>query len=498
MELTVTSGNPREQRTQCLVAGVFQGGGLTPAAEALDAAGDGRLGKIIASGDIDGSAGSWLLLHGIEGVAAERILLVGLGKPEKFDRSAYIAACGQAIAQLDRTAATECVVYLPEVEVEGCSLADNIRLAGIAAGDRHYRFDRLKSEAEPPEHPVDRLTLAITEPRDTGALEAAARQAGAIVEGMDLARDLGNLPGNICTPAYLAEQARELAERFDAVSVEVLDEAAMEKEGMGALLAVSQGSAQPGHLIALEYRGAGDDERPVALVGKGVTFDSGGISIKPGAGMDEMKYDMGGAAGVLGTLAACAAMALPVNLVVLVPTVENMPSDRALKPGDIVTSLSGQTIEVLNTDAEGRLILCDALTYAGRFDPEVVIDTATLTGACLIALGRKACGVMGNDQELVDALIDAGEHGGDRGWQLPLWDEYQQQLDSNFADMANIGGREAGTITAGCFLARFCQDYDWAHIDIAGTAWVTGKEKGATGKPVPMLTHYLLKRAGLR
>jgi leucyl aminopeptidase len=319
-----------------------------------------------------------------------------------------------------------------------------------------------------------------------------------MAQGMALAKDLANLPGNICTPSYLADEARRLGRKSSKLKVTVLEEKQMEKLGMGALLSVSRGSRQPAKLIVLEYKGGKADARPVALVGKGLTFDAGGISIKPAEKMDEMKYDMCGGASVLGTLAACVALDLPLNVVGIIPSSENLPDGDANKPGDIVTSMSGQTIEILNTDAEGRLILCDALTYTERFKPAAVVDIATLTGACIIALGDQASGLLANDDKLADELLAAGQSSGDRAWRLPLWDEYQSQLDSNFADMANVGGRPAGTITAACFLARYTKQFKWAHLDIAGTAWKSGgKDKGATGRPVPLLTQFLLKRARL-
>jgi leucyl aminopeptidase len=326
--------------------------------------------------------------------------------------------------------------------------------------------------------------------------EQALAQGTAISAGMALAKDLANLPGNICTPSYLAEQAMALKKGKRRLRVQVLDEAEMEKLGMGALLSVSRGSEQPARLISLEYRGADKGVKPVVLVGKGITFDTGGISIKPSEAMDEMKFDMCGAASVLGTLQACADMGLAINVVGIIAAAENMPSGRASRPGDIVTTLSGKTVEILNTDAEGRLVLCDALSYARRFDPQVLIDIATLTGACIIALGHHPSGLLANEDGLADALLAAGETSGDRVWRLPLWDDYQEQLKSNFADLANIGGRPAGTITAACFLSRFTEDYHWAHLDIAGTAWRSGKEKGATGRPVPLLAQYLLDRTG--
>jgi leucyl aminopeptidase len=334
----------------------------------------------------------------------------------------------------------------------------------------------------------------VTSTAGSAANEGALQQGLAIAHGMNLAKDLGNLPPNICTPTYLAQQAMSLAKTYK-LKATILEEKDMEKLGMGSLLSVSRGSRQPAKLIALEYRGLAKMERPIVLVGKGVTFDTGGISLKPASEMDEMKYDMCGAASVLGTLSAIAQMKLPINVVGIIPTTENMPGGNATKPGDIVTSMSGQTIEILNTDAEGRLILCDALTYAERYQPEVVIDIATLTGACVIALGHVASGLLSNDDKLAHELMQASEQSVDRAWHLPLWDDYQEQLKSNFADIANIGGRAGGTITAACFLSRFTKKYRWAHLDIAGTAWKSGKDKGATGRPVPLLTQFLIGRA---
>ena len=329
---------------------------------------------------------------------------------------------------------------------------------------------------------------------DDQSIGIGAAQGDAIAQGMHFAKDLANLPGNYCTPSYLAQQATELASQCSNMSIQVLDEDAMNTLGMGSLLSVSRGSREPAKLIVLNYKGGAETEKPVVLVGKGITFDSGGISIKPSAAMDEMKYDMCGAASVLGTLKTVSELKLPVNVVGIIPSSENMPDGDASKPGDIVTSMAGITIEVLNTDAEGRLVLCDALTFAERFNPAVVIDIATLTGACVIALGSHISGLLGNDDQLCESLSAAGDVAGDPVWRLPMNEDYDQQLKSNFADVANIGGREAGTITAGCFLARFTKDYTWAHVDIAGTAWRSGKAKGATGRPVPLLTQFILDR----
>jgi leucyl aminopeptidase len=356
-----------------------------------------------------------------------------------------------------------------------------------------YRFDQMKSQPADVRRPLRKLTLSVPQRSDLTAGEAAAARGLAIAHGMDLARDLGNLPGNICTPAHLAERAQALAQEL-GFKCEVLERGKLEELKMGSFLSVTNGSDQPPKFIVLEYLGGAKKQKPVVLVGKGITFDSGGISLKPGADMDQMKFDMCGAASVLGAFRAIAELKAKVNLIGLIPTCENMPSGRATKPGDVVRSMSGQTIEVLNTDAEGRLILCDALTYAERYEPAAVVDIATLTGAMVIALGHVACGVFSNSDSLGRALLNAGEDAFDRGWQLPLWDDYQDALNSNFADFANIGGRAGGSITAACFLSKFAKKFDWAHLDIAGVAWKDGKEKGATGRPVPLLTTWVLSQ----
>jgi leucyl aminopeptidase len=362
------------------------------------------------------------------------------------------------------------------------------------ASDVLYRFDQLKSKQDDSPVVFNKLVHFVADRADTAVVKQAIDEGQAIAKGVELDKNLGNLPSNICTPTYLAEQAKGLAKTYKTVKVEVLELADMKKMNMGALLSVARGSREPAKLIIINYQGGDKTQKPVTLVGKGVTFDSGGISIKPGQAMDEMKYDMCGAASVLGTLTAVAELQLPINVIGVIPATENMPDGNASKPGDIVTSMSGQTIEILNTDAEGRLILCDALTYSERFKPDVVIDIATLTGACVIALGKHASGLLSNHEPLTRDIIEAGKQACDRAWEMPLWEEYQEQLKSNFADMANIGGREAGTITAACFLARFTKKFHWAHLDIAGTAWKTGHHKGGTGRPVPLLTRYLINR----
>jgi leucyl aminopeptidase len=342
---------------------------------------------------------------------------------------------------------------------------------------------------------LQKIGFVIAKRGDAAAVLRGAEHGDAIAAGVALARDLGNLPANVCTPTYLARTARKMAQGNGKLTTRILNEPEMKRLKMGSLLSVTAGTKEPARLIVMQYKGAGSD-KPIVLVGKGVTFDSGGISLKPGPAMDEMKYDMGGAAGVLGTMLAVTKLKLPINLTVIVPAVENLPSGTATKPGDIVTSMSGQTIEVLNTDAEGRLILCDALTYSRRFKPEIVIDVATLTGACVVALGAHRTGVMSNSDDLRNELVDAGESSADLAWPLPLGEEYEEQLKSNFADLANIGGPGGGAVTAGCFLGKFTDGLTWAHLDVAGTAWTGGTAKGGTGRPVTLLSEMVLARAG--
>ncbi len=494
MEFGVKSGSPEKQRGACVVVGVFEHRRLSLAAQMLDQAADGFLADIVRRGDMDGKPSTHLLLHRVPGVPAERVLLVGLGKEREFREKAYRDCIAHATRVLSGLGVTDAHVYLSELPVRKRDLAWNIEQAVIVAEDTLYRFERLKSKPEEAPRGPRKITLAVARRGELALGDAAMRRGAAIAAGMKLARDLGNLPGNVCTPTYLADQARAMAES-NGLGVEILERADIERLGMGAFLSVAKGSDEPPRFIVLRHSGGAAGDKPVVLVGKGITFDSGGISLKPAADMDEMKYDMCGAASVLGAMQVVARLALPLNVVALIPTCENLPSGRANKPGDIVTSLSGQTIEVLNTDAEGRLILCDALTYAERLEPACVVDVATLTGACVIALGHVTSGLLANDDGLARELLHAGDAAWDRCWQLPLWDDYQEQLKSNFADMGNIGGRPAGTITAACFLSRFAGKYRWAHLDIAGTAWKSGKDKGATGRPVPLLAHFLAKRA---
>jgi len=493
VEFTIKAGSPEKLKNACIVVGSYAGGDLGPAARALDKAGDGALSAILARGDLDDKAGSTLLLHDLPGTAAPRVLVVSLGKADELSDKSYRDAVSAAARQLAGSAAGDAAFCLAEAELPHRDLAWRLAQAAQILKDSIYRCDELKSKKEESKKGVKKLVFVIKGKEVDEGLEAAVRRGEAIADGMALAKTLGNLPGNVCTPGYLASTARKLT-KDHKIKVEVHEREDMEKLGMGALLSVARGSHEPPKFIVLHYKGGKAKDKPIVLVGKGITFDTGGISLKPGEAMDEMKYDMCGAASVLGTFKAIAQMDLPVNVIGLIPSTENMPGGSATKPGDIVTSMSGQTIEILNTDAEGRLILCDALTYAERFDPVAVVDVATLTGACIIALGNLTSGLMANDDELAAELLASGQAAGDKAWQLPLWDEYQEMLKSNFADIPNIGSKGAGTITAACFLSRFTKAYKWAHLDIAGTAWKSGADKGATGRPVPLLTQFLIGR----
>ena len=492
MEFSIKSGSPEKQRSACVVVGVFEPRKLSLAGELIDQIADHYLSDIIRRGDMEGKAGTTLLLHNVPNALCDRVLLVGLGKEREFKDKEYRDAVGAAIKTLNETGSLEASIFLTELPVKRRDTAWKVEQTVLKAMEGVYRFDRLKSKQEEARRPLRRLVLNVPRRNELAIGEEAARRGQAIAEGMKLAKDLGNLPGNICTPAYLAEQAQDLAKTYK-LKLEVLEQKDMEALKMGALLSVARGSRQPPKLIVLQYQGD-KKQKPVVLVGKGITFDAGGISLKPAAEMDEMKYDMSGAASVLGTFKAVAQLKLPINLVGIIPASENLPDGDANKPGDVVTSMSGQTIEVLNTDAEGRLVLCDALTYAERYEPAAVVDIATLTGACLIALGNHATGLFSNHEALARELLHAGDYSFDRAWHMPLWDDYQEQLKSNFADMANIGGRPGGAITAACFLSRFTKKFDWAHLDIAGTAWKSGKEKGSTGRPVPLLVHFLINK----
>jgi len=492
MEFTIKSGSPEKQRSACVVVGVFDNRKLSLSAELIDRASNGYVGEIIRRGDMEGKLGSTLLLHNVRGTLADRVLLVGLGKERDFRDREFRKALQSAVKLLNETGSYEAVVYLTEEKVKRREVAWRVEHAVAVAMETVYRFDRMKSEPAEVRRPLRKLTLSVPQRSDLAAGEKAAARGLAIARGVEFARDLGNLPGNVCTPSYLAAEAAKLATEFPELKVEVLEHGQIEALGMGSFLSVTRGSDEPPRFIVFEYRNAPKKAKPVVLVGKGITFDTGGISIKPAVDMDQMKFDMCGAASVFGVFRAVAELKAAVNLVGLVPTCENMPSGRATKPGDIVKSMSGQTIEVLNTDAEGRLILADALTYAERYEPEAVVDVATLTGAMVIALGHVACGVFSNSDTLSRALVAAGDDAYDRAWPMPLWDEYHEGLESNFADFANVAGRAGGSVTAACFLSKFAKKFDWAHLDIAGIAWREGKEKGATGRPVPLLVTWLL------
>ncbi len=492
MEFTIKSGSPEKQRSACVVVGVFDNRKLSLSAELIDRASNGYVSEIVRRGDMEGKLGSTLLLHNVRGTLADRVLLIGLGKERDFRDKEFRTAIRSAVTLLNETGSYEAVVYLTEEKVKRREVAWRVEHAVIVSMESVYRFEQMKSEPTEVRRPLRKLTLSVPQRSDLSAGEAAAARGLAIAHGMDFARDLGNLPGNVCTPTYLAERAVELGREYPDVKVRVLERNELEELGMGSFLSVTNGSDQAPRFIILEYEQSQRRQRPYVLVGKGITFDSGGISIKPAADMDQMKFDMCGAASVLGVFRTVAELKTKLNVVGLIPACENLPSGRATKPGDIVKSMSGQTIEVLNTDAEGRLILADALTYAERYEPEAVIDVATLTGAMVIALGHVACGIFSNNDALARALVAAGDDAYDRAWHLPMWDDYQEALNSNFADFANVGSRAGGSITAACFLSRFARKFDWAHLDIAGIAYKDGKEKGATGRPVPLLATWLL------
>nr|WP_199040154.1 leucyl aminopeptidase [Dyella sp. ASV24] len=493
LQFSLGSAAPESVETPCVVVGVYENGVLTSAAARVDTAANGAIKRQVESGDINGKAGTTAVLYAPEGVAARRVLVVGLGTQKTFDGARYQKVNIEAARALGRLPVDGAVSYLTEVDVPGHDAAWRVRTAALAADFAAYRYTATFKPREKAAQP-ELATVAFAAGDDA---KAGLDQAAAMAEGIRFARELANLPPNICNPAYIASQAEQFAAQHDKVDCTVLDHEKMGELGFGSLLAVGRGSANKPKLVILNYKGGADGDKPYAFVGKGITFDTGGISLKPGPGMEEMKFDMGGAAGVLGSFVATVKLGLPVNLVCVVPAVENMPDGDSYRPSDVLTSLSGLTIEVLNTDAEGRLILCDALTYTAKtFEPKVLIDAATLTGACVIALGKHASGLMSKHDDLAAELLTAGETTLDRAWRLPLWDDYQVQLESGFADVANIGGKNAGAITAGCFLARFTEGQRWAHLDIAGTAWDEGRKGLATGRPVSLLVQWLIDRAG--
>ena len=493
MRFEAETGDITKQKTACLILPVYASGTLPASTKSMNAATDGLIAGLLKDGDIEGKVGDALLIKPPQKLSADRILLIGCGDREKFDRKQYRKAVRVAFGSLRKTKFKNAVCTLNAEAVRG---ADVYRRARIAIEVWHhgaYRYTTTKSVDKPA--PITQKSIGLTaKPAQAAQVRKGIKHGDATGQGMAVSRELGNLPANVCTPSHLVTEAKRIAKGHTKLQVEILTEADMKKLDMGSLLSVTAGTAEPAKLIVLRYNGAAKSRKPVALVGKGVTFDSGGISLKPGPAMDEMKFDMCGAATVLGVFAAIAQLKPKLNLVGVIPACENLPGSKATKPGDIVTAMSGKTIEVLNTDAEGRLILADALTYVQKFKPELIIDMATLTGACLVALGRYRSGLLSNSNKLANQLLKAGEAADDPAWRLPLDDEYKTLLKSNFADLQNIGGRDAGTITAGAFLSEFVGEHDWAHLDIAGTAWLSGHRKGSTGRPVPLLIEYLLNR----
>ncbi len=490
MKFTLNTTPAAELETACLVVGIFEQTPLQGSAKLIDKASDGALQQLIESGDIDPFWKHTTMLHGLEGVNAKRILVVGCGEPEKFSAVRYDNVCTSAGAFLRDHATTSAHICLHELEAGETELQWRVRQAAVNLDRANYRYTATKAPKDDDNEPL--LSASFN---GGDEMQAALDEAKGLAKGYLRSKELGNLPPNICNPAYIAEIAREIAIEYDNVSVEILGQDEMADLKMSALLAVGRGSVNESKLIILKYQGKDEDSQPVVLVGKGITFDTGGISLKPGLNMEQMKFDMGGATSVIGAFEAVAEMQLPINVVCVVAAAENMPDGNAYRPGDVLTSMSGKTIEVLNTDAEGRLVLCDALTYSQRFNPIALIDVATLTGACVVALGHHASAIMSKHDDLADELIAAGQTAVDRGWRLPIWDDYQPQIKSTFADMKNVGGMAAGSITAGCFLSRFTEGQRWAHIDCAGSTWIWGVDKGSTGRPVGLLTQFLINQA---
>ncbi|MFK8048207.1 MAG: leucyl aminopeptidase [Halioglobus sp.] len=478
--------------TACAVVPIFGSKGLSEAAKQMDKASSGAVLSALKLGDFTAAKGETLMLAGVG--AAKRLLLVGCGSKGKFDRNAARKFIQSTYSALNGTQAKDAIIYIGDLVPSDGDTSWMLSTLARQLTSASYRYSETLAKPKSAFRAV-RITVGLGKSLSVAKAQNALDQGKSTGLGMRTARKLADLPGNICTPSYLADQARALAKGRAKFTAQIIEEKKMAELGMGALLSVSAGSDQSAKLIVMNYKGGKAKQKPHVLVGKGITFDTGGISLKPGAKMDEMKYDMGGAASVFGTMEAIAEMGLPLNVVGIVAAAENMPSGRATKPGDVVTSMSGKTIEILNTDAEGRLVLCDALTYAERFEPQSVIDIATLTGACVVALGAHASALYANHDPLADQLLAAGIETHDRAWRMPLWDDYQRQLNTNFADVSNLGGPGGGSITAACFLSRFAEKYHWAHMDIAGTAW-NSAPKGATGRPVPLLTRYLMDRAG--
>jgi leucyl aminopeptidase len=493
MEFKSRTGHPAKISSQCIVVGVYAKKHLSDSAKLLDKASKGYISNIVKKGDISGGSGTSLMLHDVPGISAKRVLLLGCGKQGALELKDFQAMANTSVNALKSTSAKDALYCLLEIDIKGVDTHRKVRLLAERTDHSLYRFDDMRGKKPEDKTLLNRVELLAANKTESKIINAALSEAVAINHGVTLARNLGDTPSNICTPTYMANQARKLSRDFKSVATTVLGENEMKRLGMGAFLSVGKGSDEPSKLIVMQYKGAARTEKPYVIVGKGISFDSGGISLKPGAGMGDMIYDMCGAASILGTMRVVAELKLPINVVGVIAAAENMPSGRASKPGDIVKTMSGQTVEILNTDAEGRLVLCDALTYIGKFKPQTVIDVATLTGAISIALGKHPSGMFVNDDGLAADLEKAAETSSDRIWRLPIWEDYQEQLKSRFADMTNVGGREAGSITAACFLHRFAREYRWAHLDIAATGF-NSAPKGATGRPVPLLSQYLLDR----
>lgn len=493
MKFALHHGDMLKNANSCLIIGIYEKNELTPSAKKLDKISKGYISQLLKQGDFLGKLNQTLLLPQVPNVPG-RVLLIGCGPHKSITERDYRKVIATSIKTVKATKATQAISCLTEITIEKHSLAWKVKHLVEVSDDALYTFQQFKSKKED-NSPLREILIHTEDKNHQDACEKALKQGIAIAEGVAYTKDIANLPSNICNPSYLAKQAQLLAKEFKSIKVKVLEEKDMAKLGMGAFLAVAKGSDQDAKLVCIEYKGTTKKQAPIALVGKGITFDTGGISLKPSDGMVGMKYDMCGAATVLGTIKTAARLKLPIHIVGILAAAENMPSGVATKPEDIVTTLSGQTVEILNTDAEGRLVLCDALTYCERYNPDVVIDIATLTGAVVIALGYHATGLLSNHEPLAKDLLAAGQESFDRAWQMPLWEEYQEQLKSPFADMSNTGGRTAGTITAACFLARFTKKFHWAHLDVAGTAaMMGGVDRYATGRPVPMLVQYLINR----
>lgn len=490
MKFALNNGPVAGIQTDCLVIGIIDDMPLSGTAAEIDELSGGQLQRLIDSGDVETTWKVRSLLHHIDGVSAKRVLVMGCGDAKKFTAARFDSICAMATEYLRDHVSTSAHFCLHELETTSMDQTWRVRQTIISAERANYRYTATKAPK-----PYDNDPMVSASVAADSSMQNELKQAQSIAKGYLRSTELGNLPPNICTPAFLAAQAQEIADAYENVSLTVLKRKEMKELNMRALLAVGQGSANGPRLIVLKYDGAGDDRQPFVLVGKGITFDTGGISIKPGPNMEQMKFDMGGAASVIGAFEACVDMKLPINLVMVVASAENMPDGKAYRPGDVIKSMDGLTIEVLNTDAEGRMVLCDALTYSKRFNPAAIIDVATLTGAAVVALGHHASAVMSKSDELAEAIVAAGQQIVDRGWRLPIWDDYQVQLKSNFADMKNVGGMAAGSITAACFLSRFTEDMNWAHVDCAGSTWIWGSDKGSTGRPVGMLTQYLINQA---